>query len=190
MGATGRNLFLWAFLLSTPPAIAGRFLNLPVVLFLCINLVSGIMVLYYYIYAWNARRKSRRMGLEHVVLLPLNYRWAEILIRMAGKKLKSKGRRAFEVHVRVPRNLTITEFAKIMDRELNLAKHLFPETLFIWETPVFIPASIRRFIREEEKKGNAFWEKGGWPIPRPPFVQPGLKKGTVRRGAILVRKES
>ncbi|AEG14443.1 hypothetical protein Desku_0843 [Desulfofundulus kuznetsovii DSM 6115] len=186
MGVKGRDLLLYVFFISAFVFIAGRLAGLPVEFFSWVSMVSGVVALGYLPYIQKARRMSREVGLDCVVLLPLYYSWAELLIRSAGKKISGRGRRAFEVHVEVPGNLTLNEFLKKLDRDLNLARSKLPGSLFIWETSAPLPASIRKLIRTAEEQGSAFWEKGGWPLPRFPFTGRNIKKNRLRRGAILI----
>ncbi len=186
MGTKGRNLLLLMFTISAPLAIAGKGFILPASFF--INLISGIGVIYYYYYSYKARKTSRGLGLKYVVLLPLNYNLAEFLIKLTGRRFKDKGLNAFEVHIKSPK-LSLTEFLQAMDVDLNLAKSLYPQALFLWETPAPIPSSIRALVKKSEKEGNGFLEKGKWPVPHIPFIETELNHRNVRRGAILLRND-
>lgn len=180
---------LYLFFASAVVVIAGRLAGLHVMPFFCLNIITGTAVLYYYYYQSSARKWSRELGLKHVVLLPVHYRWAMAIISISGGKIAGRGRRAFEVHIDVPAGLSLHKFLKTLDGDLNLAKSKLPDTLFFWETTAPVPSSIRGLIREKAKDGHAFWKPGGWAIPRFPFTGRDMKKGVLRRGAILIQKE-
>lgn len=190
MGVKGRDLALYLFFLSAAAAITEGLAGFPKArLFSLVAIFAFAAALYYFPYFLLARKFSRRLGLKCVVLLPLNCGWARLLLFAAGKKIRSRIRRAFEIHIEALPGLTLGEFLKMLDADLNLAKNKLPGSLFIWETSAPVPASIRNLIKEKSREGNAFWEKGGWPFPRFPFTGRNLKKSRLRRGAILVEEK-
>ena len=189
MGVKGRDLALYVFFLSSAAVVAGGLMGSSATYPLSfVALFTGAAALYYFYYLAEARKFSRRLGLKCVVLLPLNCGWARLLLFAAGKKIRGRIRRAFEIHVEAPPGSTLSEFLKTLDADLNLAKDELPGALFMWETSAPVPASIRSLIREKSREGNAFWEKGGWPVPRFPLTGRDLEKSRVRRGAILVEE--
>lgn len=185
MGSKGKDLALWIFFAYAAPAVVlPRPWNW--VFLVPVLACGGWYWLHYLIYVPLARRASRRLGLKHVVLLPVPVRWARFLIRISGGRIDTAGvRRAFEVHVEVPRGLGLTDFCRLLGLDLALANRLFPRSLFVWETAAPLPAPFRALVRREAARGRAFWARGGWRVPRFPLTGLDLKKGTVRRGAVV-----
>lgn len=185
MGVKGRDIALYLFFISAALVMTGSPIHFPVIPFFCIVLVTVIMSLYYYVYLFRARKQSRKMGLKCVVLLPLNSGLVKLLLRIIGRKIRGRYRRAFEIHIEVSTGLTLGEFLKMLDGDLNLMKFEMSGSLFTWETSAPVPASMRSFIRKKAKEGKAIWEKGGWPIPRFPFTGRNIKKDKLRRGILI-----
>lgn len=190
MGTKGRDLALYVFFTSAFLVITGRCLGLSVMLFFLVTSIAFLAILYSCYTTVIARKESKKLGLKHVVLLPVAYWWAMWIIKISGGQIKDRGRRAFEVHIEKSAPDSLSRFLKDLDHDLSLAKNKLPGTLFFWETPVPVPASIRQLIREKQKEGNALWERGGWKLPRFPFGGRDLKRGILRRGAILILEES
>lgn len=185
MGAKGRDIALYLFFISAALGITGSLINLPVIPFFCIATVTGIMSLYYYVYIFRARKQSRKMGLKCVVLLPLSYGLVQLLLHITDRKIRGGYRHAFEIHIEAPTGLTLGDFLKMLESDLNLMKVKMAGSLFAWETSAPVPASMRRLIKQKTKEGKAFWEKGGWPIPSFPFTGRNIKKDKLRRGFLL-----
>ncbi|MCL6449466.1 MAG: hypothetical protein K6U04_15220 [Armatimonadetes bacterium] len=84
--------------------------------------------------------------------------------------------------------LPMNDFVRTLEKDLLLIEKCFPRpALYFWETAAPVPSSVRRLIREREREGKAFWEKGARILPKAPLY--GFKRGErryVRRGAILL----
>lgn len=185
MGTKGRDIFLYLFFLNAFVTVAGKRLGFPATPFFFVVLITGIAALLYIPYLSWARKWSRNLGLKHVVLLPITCRQAELLILLAGEKIKGKARRAFEVHVESPK-LGLPEFLKVLSEDLALVREKLPGSLFIWETSAPIPSFVRSLVKEKRKKGEAFWIKGRWVVPHFPLTARDIKKDRVRIGAVLI----
>lgn len=184
MGTKGRDIFLYLFFMNAFVTVAGKLLGFPATPFFFVAFATGIVALLYIPYLSRARKWSRNLGLQHVVLLPIPCRQAEILNLLAGEKIKGQAKRAFEVHVESPK-LGLPEFLKVLSEDLALVKEKLPGSLFIWETSAPIPSFVRLLIKEKRKRGEAFWKKGRWAVPHFPLTARNMKKDRVRIGAIL-----
>lgn len=183
MGVKGRDLALWAFFLLAGPAL---FFPRDYAAGPAAALVACAALFWWHHLAYlpGARCKSRKLGLRHVVLLPVPVWWATFLIRISDGRVKAAGvKRAFEVHVEAPRGLTASGFCRLLERDLDLANRLFPGCLFLWETSAPLPATFRALVRREAAAGRAFWKRGGWRVPGFPSCR--KRKGTLRRGAVV-----
>jgi hypothetical protein len=180
MGTKGRDIAFWLFVLTGTGAALLR--SKP---FFWAALVFALLFFYHFLVERpRAIRESREKGLRMVVLVPLCPLFTRLL---TGGKIKGKWERAYEIHA--PANPADPEsFIKSLERDLTFIKEFYPRpALYLWETSVPIPGSIRRLIREREKEGKAFWRKGPWPVPKAPLH--GFKrreKRHVRRGAFLL----
>jgi hypothetical protein len=182
MGTRGRDIFLWAFFLSALIYIGAWILGWRLITLSCTFMFTGVLSLWYYPYEFLSRKKSRKNGLYHVVLLRLWPWWAKFLIQMSGGRIEARIIKAYEVHVITPKGIGLGDFLKALDRDLKLAEREYPGTLFMWETTAPLPSHIRTLIRTKTEKGQAFWKKGEWPVPR--FIS-SKKNGTIRHGFII-----
>lgn len=185
MGVRGRDLFLWLFFLFSFVFILGTLNNLSVCSVSVAVFLFASVTLSYYPYVNVARKRSRKLGLEWVVLLPLFSCWAKLLLCLAGRRMERRWCKAFEVHVEVPPGTLPWEFVKKLSSDLELAAKKFPGCLFLWESAVPIPTFVRKLIRD----GWGFWEEGRWFVPRFPFTARELKGRRVKRGAVVVPQD-
>lgn len=190
MGVTGRNTLFAAFIASSVLFMTGKALDFPVALFFAASVATGAGVLYYYAYYCLAKKRSKKIGLTNVILLPVNPYWAKLVLWLAGRKLSKTNLRAFEVHLEIPAGTGLADYLKAMRRDLSLAQTTLPDSLFFWETSAPIPSDIRKLLRQREAEGTAFWEEKRWPLPRFAFMERELKRGQVRRGAILLQRRN
>jgi hypothetical protein len=150
--------------------------------------VFGVMIclalsfLYYCCwYVPAAVSTSRGLGLNITVLLPLNPLWARLLIE---RNIQGGFSKAFEVHVKSEKR-ELGQYLQLFTADLERAQNGFPGAIFLWESSTPLPLLVRRLIRQGSLDGSAFLEDGGWLVPRFPFTERELKKGRVRRGAIV-----
>lgn len=183
MGTKGRDLLLLFMMILLVATMVTSIAGLRIEMLFWLAVIVSMGLLWHYLYEVpQARKQSVAMGLEVVILLPLNYYWARLLV----SRLKPKKMPAYEIHIQNAPN-TLYDFTNVLDNELALVKSKL-SGLFLWETTAPVPSSFRQLIRGHAQAGRAFWEKGGWPIPRMPFVGRELKKGQVRKGAIIFVK--
>ena len=124
---------------------------------------------------------AESLGLRLAVLLPVNARWAGMLLRLDGEKMDF--REAYEVHLGKERH-ALGGYLKLFTSDLEIAQRTFPGAVFMWETSAPLPLFVRRLVRQGSADGSAFLKNGGWRAPRFPFTGTDLKKGRVKHGAI------
>jgi len=185
-GTKTKDLVLWVLF---PSAALAIFLPRAAIVPFSVLAIAcgGYFWWHHLVYVPAARKKSAALRLAYTVLLPVPLWWAKILLRASGGRLDTSGvARAYEVHVEIPHGLGLADFCYLLGLDLALANRLFPGCLFLWETAAPLPAPFRALVRREAARGRAFWAKGGWRVPRFPLTGLDLKKGTVRRGAVVV----
>ena len=189
MGTKGRDVALYGYfgsfmmLLTIKLLRAGKGFEL---LFLLIMFFSLIGIInFFFFYLPRAMKKSKEAGFKWLVFLPLYPWWANLLLWLAGKKIRAKNK-AYEIHLETDKTNSLNEFLKLMDSDLRLMLKNYQQALVLWETHVPLPHVIRKAIKAEEAKGNAFWESGSWPIPKPPLTYLKLNKKRARFGAGIV----
>jgi hypothetical protein len=143
--------------------------------------LAALFLYYCCWYSPGAVRRSRVMGLNMTVLLPLNIFWAKLLL---GKNMRAGFKKAYEVHILGQRG-ELGDFLRLFTMDLELAQKTFPGTVFLWESSAPLPLLVRRLIREGSVSGSAFLRDGGWPVPRFPLTERDLQKGRIKRGAII-----
>lgn len=189
MGTKGRDISLYGYFGSFVMLLISKFLKAGKgfeIFFLLVMLFSLVGIGYFYFfYLPLAKKKSKKAGFKGLVFLPLYPWWANFLLWLAGKDIRAKDK-AFEVHLEIDEANNLSEFLKLMDCDLKLMLEGYQDTLMIWETHVPLPHVIRQAIMTEEVKGNAFWEKGSWPIPKPPLTYLRLNRKRARFGAGIV----
>lgn len=193
MGTKGRDMALYGYFggfilfLTAKWVKAGKGWE---TLSLFVMLASlSILLHYFWIYVPKAKRDSKEAGFCVLVLLPIYRWWANFLLWLAGKKIRAVDM-AFEVHVEFEKPENLNTFLNLMSNDLRLMLEKYQNALMMWETHVPLPHIVRKVIRTEQAKGNAFWEKGSWPIPKPPFIYLRLDRKRARYGAGIVPKMS
>lgn len=181
MGTKGRDACLWAFFLLFLSSVflRGAAHYAALIGMLCL---TAMYMDYCIRYLPGARRMSRGMGLRIAVLLPLHTVWARLLFR---RGLKAGFTGAYEVHLSGERH-ALGDYLKLFASDLEIAQRTFPGTVFMWESSAPLPLFVRRLIRQNSIEGKAFLEDGGWWVPSFPFTERDLRKGRLRRGAIIV----
>ncbi len=145
----------------------------------------------YELYAAVGRsgRRSKKMGFDLVVLVPLYAWWAKILVRVSGGCVNERFSRAYEIHInrKCTGRLKPKEFARRLESELKKAEDRFPGALFVWESYVKPPGIYRKKIGLKEKEGRAFMrESRGVLLKLLSIAQPELlKKNPVYSGAYI-----
>ncbi|MCF8010901.1 MAG: hypothetical protein K9L17_08320 [Clostridiales bacterium] len=180
MGIKGRDFLAWlilagiaAIVMFYPDQTAKNF----VLLFILTML--GLFFLHL-IEVCRAKKLSKRMGLEIVILIPLIPKWAEFIV---SRYLQCSVVCAYEIHIRETKK-TKREMLYAMENDLAyIEKNM--QGVFLWETGVTIPRRIRKIINDYKSKGLAVWEDGMLLIPRPPFVGRKHKK-KFKRGVMVI----
>jgi ABC-type polysaccharide transport system permease subunit len=143
--------------------------------------LAALFLYYCCWYSPGAVRRSRIMGLNMTVLLPLNIFWARLLL---GKNMRAGFKKAYEVHI-FGQGRELSDFMRLFTVDIELAQKTFPGAVFLWESTAPLPLLVRRLIRQGSVKGSAFLKDGGWPVPRFPLTERDLQKGRIKRGAII-----
>jgi len=153
------------------------------------TLLPALLVLQYFaIYVPRSKTISRALGLQVVVLLPLWPGFSDLYRLMAEISLPGKCFfKAYEIHVIAKSKGNPVEYVKALDTVLKKMQ-LICTGIFYWETSAPLPSSMRQLIKEKKPRGEAYWEKGTWPIPRAPGTALELRKHHARRGAIIWEK--
>ncbi len=187
MGTRGRDAALWLFFI-----IAGVLL---LALIMGWN-TTGKVFLYFMMLAKaalffkfnlfdvpKAVKNSKLIGLKTIILLPLNKTWAGWL---TGGKLGVSD--YAEIHfdpkkINPQEELTGRMISKAIESDLL---YIFENMhgIFLWETSISIPRSIRKIVKKHQAEGRAVWERGWWRIPHLPLVNQNSKKKPLRKGAI------
>lgn len=172
MGTKGLSAALWLFFLllaaaAFHPVLFGAALFLAVLIFK-----------HWFYDLPRARRNSAAMGLQEVILLPVNRCWAALLLRISGgarlvKHLRC-GIKAYEVHI-AGRRKSFRETLRQVEKDMFLIKEKVPG-LYLWETSAPVPRSVRREIARAVEAGRAFQKPGGYPVPRFPGTQLELRR--------------
>jgi hypothetical protein len=183
MGTKGRDVCLWLFFLLVLIAFARgvAVYATPLAMF-CL----AFYLYYNLLYLPGAIKRSRKMGLNMAVLLPLNTLWARMLLWLDGDRMNFRG--AYEVHIRQGEKHALGEYLKYFTSDLEIAQRTFPGAVFMWETSAPLPLFVRRLIRQGSIDGSAFLKSSGWPVPRFPFTGTDMKKGRVKHGAIIAMR--
>jgi hypothetical protein len=180
MGTKGRDVGLWAFFVLVVVSMFVRGVVWRAV-FMAMFCLAALFTYYCCWYLPGAVRRSRCMGLEMTVLLPLNALWARLLL---GKNIRAGYKEAFEVHL-IGQKHVLGDYLKLFTDDLELARKTFPGAVFMWESSVPLPLFVRKLIRQGSRDGSAFLQEGGWPVLSFPFTERDLRKGRVKRGAII-----
>ena len=182
MGTKGRDICLWMFFTLIMSCLLTNGIARTVIFALALLMAMGI--LYYYTwYLSSAVRRSRDLGLRLAILLPVNAFWAKLLLRLAMERMNFRG--AYEVHIKKGGKYALCDYLSLFTSDLEIARRTFPGSVFMWETSAPLPLFVRRLVRQGSVNGSAFLKSGGWPVPRFPFTELDLKKGRVKRGAII-----
>lgn len=188
MGTKGRDMLLWLFIVVTIIALvagAAGCRRLAAPLF-WIQIVIALAVGYYYwVYRPRAIVASRARSLEVLVLMPVQRFWADWLLRLSGKRIRKKWLQAYEIHLLPGPKRKLVPFLKALEKDLTILEKDMPGCLFLWETSAPVPCRFRHLIRELVPTGTAFWERGGWPVPRIPGISTGIVKEKCHHGAII-----
>ena len=188
IGSKGLSCCLWLFFLGVTATFfyQGFFFLAPVL---------GFFILKHWICdVPKARKESQKKGLETVVLLPVNYWVAQFLIKLSGKTVKKTNKKyqAYEIHIVLPDALQkagIRQVITTIRKDLFLMRET-TKGLFLWDTNMPIPKKVQVEIDKAVKNGTAFWENGGYPVPRFPGTQLELKghKNKRAHGAIFFKE--
>ena len=171
MGTKGRDACLWLyFMLALVFIFAGTSGRRIVLLLMLGN--AACLLHYWRWYLPIAARNSGEMGLKIAVLLPLNGRWAGLLLRLDQERMDFHG--AYEVHIKKGERHALGEYLKYCASDLEIAQRRFPGAVFMWETSAPLPLFVRRLVRQGSADGSAFLKNGGWPVPRFPFTRSGI----------------
>lgn len=190
MGTKGRDILIWfsfmAIILSSALSLLGY--SMAGRLFIFISVLSTLLIMWHLSKGMlRAEKNSARMGLNIVMLMPV-YKWLALGFVMG--KIKGNIKKAYEIHFRtdVVKN-SLNEYLQVLDRDLVMLSESTSMlgALVMWESHIPVPSRFRRLIRTKEAEKEAFYVKGGWGIPYPPFVNPMLKKNKSRvyHGAFL-----
>ncbi|ABO49483.1 conserved hypothetical protein [Desulforamulus reducens MI-1] len=188
MGTKGRDIAIWGIYFTLPLALVMVKLGYDTLArgVYLLALVSGIWLLYFqFITVPIAIRKSRSSGLKRVVVLPIVRPWANWMIK---QHMNADYKKAYEIHI-ISKPTNLWEFVAALEADLRIIDAKYKDCLFLWETSAPVPSNFRKLIKRHIKVGSAFWQKSGWPIPRPPFVSRQLKRGQVRSGALVWKGE-
>jgi hypothetical protein len=185
MGTKGRDICLWLYFALVFSSILASG-TARTAIFAAVLLPAASFVYYCAWYHPKALRKSKELGMNAVVLLPMNTFWAKLLLYLDGERMECFSG-AYEVHIKGCKQ-NMGDYLKKLSSDLDVAANTFPGALFMWETSAPLPLMIRRMIRQGSS-GTAFLKKGKWPVPGFPFTGRHLKKGHVKHGAIISKKE-
>jgi hypothetical protein len=180
MGTKGRDVCLWLFFSLAPITFVkgvARYAALMAMFCLALYLYYSLL------YLPGALRRSREMGLNMAVLLPLNGSWASLMLWLDKERMDFHG--AYEVHIRKVEKHALGEYLKHFTSDLEIVQRTFPGAVFMWETSAPLPLFVRKLVRQGFTDGSAFLKRGCWPVPRFPFTGTDLKRGRVRHGAIV-----
>ncbi|MTI82351.1 MAG: hypothetical protein FH756_00315 [Firmicutes bacterium] len=183
MGIKGRDVFLWwAYAAATLMFLAFA-LGYRHSLWLWGFLIPCFAFAWFHLVQLpRATKMTKKLGIKTLVLLPIHPKWARVLV---GNKIKTGEKGAFEVHLNLNVKGDPFELMKKIDHDLMVVQARFSGYLFIWETEIPVPGQYRKLIQDLSKKEYAFWEKGQWPIPRPPLTGRKTNKQHNRVGAVL-----
>ena len=138
----------------------------------------------------KARRNSEKMGLTCIVLVPLKFRWAKVLVMLSAGKICGGFRRAYEIHInpKAVDGIGKKELLKRLTRDLKKAEKDLPGSLFIWESHIRPPKRFRQLIKELAPRGKAYFHKAKGPFTALYILQPNLRKNRDRvwSGAVLL----
>ncbi len=188
LGTKGLSCCLWLF-----------FLNVAVVFFhptvSPMVLLLAVLILKHWLRdVPQARKESKEKGLEAVVLLPVNSYFAHFLTRTSRSTIKAGKEKfpAYEIHVIIPDALQkagVWTVIKTIQKDLFLMRKT-TSGLFLWDTTMSIPKKTQQEIGKAIRNGAAFWENGGYKVPRFPGTQMELKSHKNKRthGAIFFRE--
>ena len=188
LGSKGLSCCLWLFFLGV--AVAFYY---PAVFPLLLLLV--LLILKHWSHdVPQARKQSKEKGLEAVVLLPINSYFAYFLTEISGSAIKTGKEKfpSYEIHVIIPDALQkagVRTIIKTIQKDLFLMRET-TKGLFLWDTNMPIPKKVQVEIDKAVKNGTAFWENGGYPVPRFPGTQLELKghKNKRAHGAIFFKE--
>jgi hypothetical protein len=182
MGTKGRDICLWLFFaLIMACLLANGAIRIPI---FAMALLMALGILHYYTrYLPNAIKSSRNMGLNMIVLLPLNTFLARALLQLDGERISFCG--AYEVHIRKGEKHALGDYLRLFTLDLEIARMASPGSVFVWETSAPLPLFVRRLVRQGSADGSAFLKRGGWPLPKFPFTETDLQSGRVKHGAII-----
>ncbi|MEG6617496.1 hypothetical protein V6C27_13870 [Peptococcaceae bacterium 1198_IL3148] len=195
MGTKGRDVVIWLMMgIFAPLAIITLLLgnkSLGISLYTCYLLTIIPILWFYLVEVPNSKKISQDLELDFIILMPVNVSWVKLFTR---KFTKYPIKKAYEIHLKtnVHQNLS-TYFENLDDDLLKILNNVnMQDTLVIWETPSPVPSRFRKLIKEKRLLNQAIYEKGGWGIPYPPFVNHYLKKykNRVYHGAYLITKRS
>lgn len=189
MGTKGRDMLLWLFIVVTLIALvagAAGCRRLAAPLFWMQIVIALAVGYYYWVYRPRAIVASRARSLEVLVLMPVQRFWADWLLRLSGKKIRRQWLQAYEIHLQPGLNKSeLVPFLKALEKDLMILEKDMPGCLFLWETSAPVPSRSRHLIRELAPRRMAFWERGGWPVPRIPGISRGIVKKKCHYGAII-----
>ncbi|RJX22194.1 MAG: hypothetical protein C4575_01970 [Desulforudis sp.] len=171
MGTKLQSLVLWVFFIGLLFALAFSIK----IMFWVLVLLALLLFKGWIFNLPRAKKKSKEMGLQTVVLIPISYHWASLLLWISGKDIGTHPTRAYEVHIARTKGLSREDLWYQVSQDLLTIKEHIPG-LFLWETSAPIPCPIRLELRKAKKNGIGFWDKGGYPIPRFPGTEMELRR--------------
>ncbi|MCL6478554.1 MAG: hypothetical protein K6T65_09055 [Peptococcaceae bacterium] len=169
MGTKGRDAVMWLFIANAAVASITNSWILS-----CVEIFLGAIFFY------SFREARRAIKYEYVCLVPVNRRWAKLLVR---NRIAGSWDKAYEVHIKYRPGEDVKKQRAGVERDLRLVYETRPG-LYLWETATSVPGNFKKLIREKAAEGKAFWEKGCF-LPRPPFVYDVKFRKPLRHGAIL-----
>ncbi len=144
MGTKGRDSCLWLFFTLIVACLL--FNGLARIVIFAVALLMALGILYYYTrYLPGATKRSRNMGLNMIVLLPLNALLARLLLQLDGARMSFRG--AYEVHIKKGEKHTLDDYLKLFTSDLEIVRRTFPGSVFMWETSAPLPLLVRRLVR-------------------------------------------
>lgn len=189
LGSKGRDTLIWFFIIGSITAVVFAFMGyvLPARIAMLVDLIFVLPVVLFNLKVKAARKSSRERGLNLLMTLPVSPVYASWLLSASKTKILAGYTRACELHVSSQCRYASKEFVSLMKSDLDLLKKQQGEILYLWETNVPVPGEFRQLIREMERRGQAVWERGRWPVPVPPLTVGHRMEKHIRRGALVWR---
>jgi len=187
MGTRGRDAAIWLFFLTAGTIVLAVIMGWDtagVFLYLIMLALAALFFKFNFYDVQKGIKNSQVNGLKTIILLPINRTWAGWLTR----KRLGVCDYAYEIHfepekINLHEKLTGRLLIKAIETDLLFIKQNM-QGLFLWETSISIPHSIRSIIKTHQANGRAVWERGWWRVPHIPFVSRNKNKKPLRKGAI------